>query len=221
MQKFSFKTVDLLVAFPADYPATRFSVDIPGDQPLPPPAVSCVKSAICEYLADYDLREGGCGLLLRPFLRWLDNSICSIVAAEVEQVCEPSVDTTDDTVQPSDDTLQPSDDTLQPSDDTLPSCMNNSLSQGSTDVTSPAKRGTEIRFQELKLSTTIGTVIFERVKLMVTCERCKERLTTALLRADVPSCTKCTRCQTAYTAMYHPAILHATNATCGFLDLEG
>lgn len=77
--------------FPASYPTIPFSVDVPGDQALLPPAIACVKSAIHQYLVQLVHKEGGSGLLLRPFLRWLDNNICAVVAPQVEQVQQTSL----------------------------------------------------------------------------------------------------------------------------------
>ena len=262
------------MTFPASYPTAPFSVDIPGDQALLPQAVACIKSAIHKYLlCRCEHKEGGSGLLLRPFLHWLDNNICAIVTPQVEQVqiycmklfiilfyliqstCDPlqpiqptcdPIQPTSDPIQPTCDPIQPTCDPIQPTSDTL-LCAPDPL-QTTSDLCAadnnpdynplqspgqdeehtsftvqnpiPVKRGTEIRFQELKLSSTIGVVIYERLKLIVRCNRCREMLSTGLLKAEIPTCIRCTRCQTACAIVYHPAVLHTANATCGFLDLE-
>ena len=256
------------MTFPASYPTAPFSVDIPGDQALLPQAVACIKSAIHKYLlCRCEHKEGGSGLLLRPFLHWLDNNICAIVTPQVEQVqiycmklfiilfyliqptsdpIQPTSDPiqpTSDPIQPTSDPIQPTCDPIQPTSDTL-LCAPDPLQTTSAadnnpdynplqspgqdeEHTSftvqnpiPVKRGTEIRFQELKLSSTIGVVIYERLKLIVRCNRCREMLSTGLLKAEIPTCIRCTRCQTACAIVYHSAVLHTANATCGFLDLE-
>lgn len=213
------RTVDLLVIFPASYPTIPFSVDVPGDQALLPPAIACVKSAIHQYLVQLVHKEGGSGLLLRPFLRWLDNNICAVVAPQVEQCATNSIQPAPDPLQTTSDFScdaenNPDYNTLLPND---PDEEHKSFTVQNP---IPVKRGTEIRFQELKLSSTIGVVIFERLKLIVRCNRCRDVISTGLLKAEITSCIRCARCQTACTILYHPAVLHTANATCGFLDLE-
>ena len=84
LQSFSFKTIDLELTFPHDYPAQALAINLPTDQKLHSVYLNHGNLAVSRYLAT---APGGSGeLMLRPFLRWLDKTITNNFKDAAKQV---------------------------------------------------------------------------------------------------------------------------------------
>ncbi len=86
LQTFPYKRLDLLVAFPGDYPTRPLSVSLPNDQGIPPTFLSHANDAIAEHLETEGLTDREGGLMFRPFLRWLDRTITEIFQEAARKV---------------------------------------------------------------------------------------------------------------------------------------
>ena len=158
-QIFPFKTVDLLVDIPKEYPLKPLSVVVPDDQTVPKECISSINSAIIEWLSTH----ASGALILRPFLQWLDRVITVLVqdslpegdATTVTQIApleDEEISTLTEDVQFYEEDEEKEGNQLQ--------------------VLAP-KRGTEVRLKDLMLGQYIGTVLFPNMKLVVECTRCK------------------------------------------------
>ena len=85
-QSFSFKTVKLMVTFPAEYPSKPFLVELPNDQGLPPTLISHGNEAIAAQVASMCGDSDGTALRFRPFLHWLDKSLGEIFQEATRKV---------------------------------------------------------------------------------------------------------------------------------------
>ena len=83
-QNFSFKTFDLDVIFPSDYPSQPLLVTLPDDQGLHPTYITHGNLAISRYLAT--AKGGSEELMFRPFLHWLDRTITNVFKEAAKEV---------------------------------------------------------------------------------------------------------------------------------------
>ncbi|XP_076444010.1 uncharacterized protein LOC143282295 [Babylonia areolata] len=83
----------------------------------------------------------------------------------------------------------------------------------------PERRGTEVMLKNLQLKESAATLYFEKVCLMVQCERCKatSEFMATPGRVNVVQCGQCSQTQ---MATYRPAMAHHFSAAVGFLDLD-
>ena len=85
-QSFSFKTVKLMVTFPAEYPSKPFLAKLPNDQGLPPTLISHGNEAIATQVASMCGEGKGTALSLRPFLHWLDKNLGELFQEALRKV---------------------------------------------------------------------------------------------------------------------------------------
>ena len=83
-QNFPYKTIDLQVTIPHDYPTQPLTVQLSDDQGLPPAYITHGNQAISHYLATAVGKPGE--LMFRPFLHWLDKTITSVFKEAAKQV---------------------------------------------------------------------------------------------------------------------------------------
>ena len=86
-QSFPYKTVDLLVTFPAEYPSIPFSAELPNDQGLPPTIIAHGNQIIADHVTSMYVKGVSTGLPFRPFLRWLDKNLQEIFHEGSKKVC--------------------------------------------------------------------------------------------------------------------------------------
>ena len=84
LQNFKFSTIDLEVTFPRVYPTVPLSITIPNDQGLHPTYIAHSNQAVSRYLATAPAGSGE--LMFRPFLRWFDKTITSVLKDAAKQV---------------------------------------------------------------------------------------------------------------------------------------
>ena len=187
VQIFAFKTVDLLVNFPKDYPLNPLSVLVPDDQDIPKECISSLNSAIMDSPMTH---RGSGSLMLRPFLHWLDRVITMLVMESLpedyydEVESAPEDDLAPVTQQLSDVDIDGSDDDNEEVEDDVHVIEEQELevdeeerNEGLSNITklTAAKRGTEIRLKDLMLGQYVGTAVFPNLKLVAECTRCKSK----------------------------------------------
>ena len=167
-QTFDFKTVDLLVDFPNEYPTKPLSVIVLDDQAMPRECISSINSAITDWVAG----QVSGALMLRPFLHWLDKVITMLVKDSIpEDVDTTATHVVDDDADEDDNVTAEGDE----GDEGYEEIETSEVQDENVHVppTVAAKRGTEIRLKDLMLGQYVGTVIFPTVKLVAKCARCK------------------------------------------------
>ena len=162
-QTFDFKTVDLIVNFPNEYPTKPLSITVSDDQAMPWECISSINSAIADWLVD----QVSGALILRPFLHWLDKVITMLVKDSFPE----DVDTTPTHVV--DDDANENDNVTAEGDEGYEELEISELPAENIPQTVAAKRGTEIRLKDLMLGQYVATAIFPMMKLVAKCTRCK------------------------------------------------
>lgn len=86
---FDVRSFDIQVNFDGQYPLKLFSVDVPLDQDLPATVQRYLKATLQEWVVkkeEENVKKGIVELLFRPFLRWLDRNMESIVTEGLKQL---------------------------------------------------------------------------------------------------------------------------------------
>ncbi|KAH3840515.1 uncharacterized protein LOC127879356 [Dreissena polymorpha] len=80
------------------------------------------------------------------------------------------------------------------------------------------RRGTELSFRNMQI-WYCTTVLVERVRLVIQCERCKNQtdFSTPPNRVNSVPCSKCNATQ---LVVYRPVLAHSYSSTFGYLDLD-
>ncbi|KAL8577997.1 hypothetical protein ACOMHN_048773 [Nucella lapillus] len=187
-------------------------------------------------------------LVFRPFLRWLDRNIEDVVTEGLKQLKRelvakasglefisakelqkqypgqggPSNGGGDEDHSDSDD-----DETESESQDkdTSSDYDEDSDEDGVGDETAEAdrsaeKKGTEVTLKNLQLRDSAATLYFEKVSLLIHCERCKG-ISEFMASPGRVSVIQCGQCSQTQTATYRPAMAHHFSSVVGYLDLDG
>ncbi len=140
----------LEVTFPSNYPDDYCQVKL-ASQELASDVVASGNQAIKHYWKSSMLGQ----LMFRPFLHWWDKNLVEILQAPFTKACETN--SKEDTESDSDDGGE---------EDIVEEGLN-------LQPLVKSKRGTEIRFVGLDVSQTLGTAFWPAVKIVISCERCK------------------------------------------------
>lgn len=83
----------------------------------------------------------------------------------------------------------------------------------------PERRGTEVNLKSLQLRESAAMMYFDKVCLVIQCERCKgsSEFTTSGGRVNVVQCGQCSQTQ---MCTFRPAMVHQFSPVMGYLDLE-
>ena len=143
--------MDLEVTFPANYPDDYCQVKLPSGQELTSDAISSGNQAIEHYWKPNMLGQ----LMLRPFLHWWDKNLVEILQTPFSKIDTNLAEDCSDTEDDNDDNSE---------EDTIEENLQPLVK---------SKRGTEIRFVGMDVSQTLGTAYWPAVKIVLSCERCK------------------------------------------------
>lgn len=149
----------LEVTFPARYPEEYCEVELSASPGLSSDIVTSGNEAIRQYWNSSMLGK----LMFRPFLHWWDNNLVQILQAPFS--------TSGDTEMLKGVCCGSGSDGEDGSDGEGGSEEDVAEEQPQPSVKS--KRGTEIRLLGVDVSQTLGTAFWTAVKIVVSCERCK------------------------------------------------
>ncbi|GFR86783.1 cleavage and polyadenylation-specificity factor subunit [Elysia marginata] len=247
---FDVKEYTIAVVIPPSYPNQTFSVTLPLDQDLPNTVRRYVEVSIQEWIEERQeqlKQKGKVELLFRPFLRWLDRTIEEITtkallqlkreltarAAGLEFVpskrlqakfysvkerseednkkvgSDVEEDTDDNTEDENQDSSTEDDDEKE-----------NSIQQNQSLELQPQQRGTEISLKHLQLKMNAAALLFQRIKVILQCGRCKGHSDLNVVQGSVIS-VSCNRCNQDMYVTYRPGLLHQFSSVLGYLDLDG
>lgn len=82
-----------------------------------------------------------------------------------------------------------------------------------------SRSGTEVSLKNMQI-WYLTTMLMEKLKIIVQCERCKNKtdFSTPPNRVNSVVCSKCSNVQ---LVVFRPVLAHAYSSTVGYLDLEG
>lgn len=194
-------------------------------------------------------QQGKVELLFRPFLRWLDRAIEEVTTEALLQLkreltakaaglefipskklqaklfsagasaSEPSGKDDKDEVEShtdeeSDDTTEEEDSSAEDEDkDQI--CSNIQFLE-----LQPQQRGTEVSLKYLQLKENAAAVLFQRLKVILQCSRCKGHTDLHVSPGNVMSLS-CNRCNQDMYVTYRPVLLHQFSSVLGYLDVDG
>ncbi|RUS73744.1 hypothetical protein EGW08_018481 [Elysia chlorotica] len=84
----------------------------------------------------------------------------------------------------------------------------------------PQQRGTEISLKYLQLKDNASGLLFQRLKVILQCGRCKSHVDVYVSQGSI-TCTTCHKCNSDMYVTYRPALLHQFSSVLGYLDLDG
>ncbi|KAL4227663.1 hypothetical protein ACF0H5_013099 [Mactra antiquata] len=271
---FDVKIFDIQVEFGQEYPMKIFKVSMPVEQDLPATVLRYIEVSIQEWVKkkeEDNLKKGIVELLFRPFLRWMDRNMESIVTQGLKQlqrelraqaaglefipakelkrgVTTESLDYSDmplDSIEKddrrpvvyrkgdfTDETYEvpehnSSDDVDSSDDDDVndENEENGGNIENDTVHTRPiidpdtARTGTEVSLKNMQI-WYLTTMLMEKLKLVVQCERCKNKtdFSTPPNRVNSVACSKCNNVQ---LVAFRPVLAHGYSSTMGYLDMDG
>lgn len=84
----------------------------------------------------------------------------------------------------------------------------------------PEKKGTEIELRHLQLRENASALLFERLKLVLQCGRCKNHSDILVVPGKVMS-VACEKCNQNQFVHFRAALIHQFSSVAGYLDLDG
>ena len=84
----------------------------------------------------------------------------------------------------------------------------------------PQQRGTEISLKYLQLKENAAALLFQRLKVILQCGRCKSHSDIYVTQGNVIS-VSCDRCNNDMLVTYRPGLLHQFSSVLGYLDVDG
>ncbi|BFZ01901.1 hypothetical protein BsWGS_04940 [Bradybaena similaris] len=247
---FDVRVFDLLLTIPSDYPKQMMKVQLPVDQNLPETVRRYIEISLTEWLEqrmEQLAADRKVELMFRPFLLWLDRNIEDITMEALKQLKRELVahaagmefipahrlrarlrahsdhtsddeahsgDSQDFTSSASDSADDDDDDDDESSDDYNDSGVTQKLNLD------PEKKGTEIELRHLQLRENASALLFERLKLVLQCGRCKNHSDILVVPGKVMSCV-CEKCNQNQFVHFRAALIHQFSSVAGYLDLDG
>lgn len=83
----------------------------------------------------------------------------------------------------------------------------------------PEKKGTEIHLRNLQLKEKAASLMFDRLKLILQCCRCKNHEEVTVVPGKVLSVT-CGKCSHQMLAVFRCSLAHQFSSVIGYLDLD-
>ncbi|GFO31602.1 cleavage and polyadenylation-specificity factor subunit [Plakobranchus ocellatus] len=194
-------------------------------------------------------QSGKVELLFRPFLRWLDRTIEEITTEALMQLKRElsaralgiefisakklqerfraaNISSRDNENDPKEsDNDEVASDDLQDEEEEDSSCSEEDEEddeeyQTQTLELQPQQRGTEISLKHLQLKENAAALLFQRLKVILQCGRCKGHTDLYVTQGNVTSLT-CDRCNNDMYVTYRPGMLHQFSSVVGYLDVDG
>ncbi|XP_060557009.1 uncharacterized protein LOC132717539 [Ruditapes philippinarum] len=274
---FDVKSFKIQVEIGPDYPFKLFTISVSLDQDLPATVQRYIEVSLREWVEKKEeemKRKNIVELLFRPFLRWMDRNMETIVTEGLKQLrrelaakaaglqfisakelrkdsnhqasSEPD-DSSDvsekDSRRPvayrksdyvpevyktpsatsdgsaDDDTDDDSNDDEDGIDDSDETAGDDKVHQRPKIDVDTERSGTEISFRNMQI-WYCTTIMVEKLRLTVQCDRCKNRtdFVTPPNRVNSVACSKCNNSQ---LVVFRPVLTHAYSSTFGYLDLDG
>uniref|UniRef100_A0A0B7AGD6 Nucleoporin NUP42 n=1 Tax=Arion vulgaris TaxID=1028688 RepID=A0A0B7AGD6_9EUPU len=245
---FDIHEFQLEIIIPLDYPRKMMSVLLPLDQSLPETVRRYVEISIKEWLnskTEQLAADGKVELVFRPFLLWLDRNIEDITMEALKQLKRDLLAKASGMEFISAEKLQAKfrtqsqlsadkEDKIHSDDGDahqLDSCASEDSSDNSLDdfddkhmaqtlSIDPEKKGTEIELRHLQLRENAAALMFERLKLVLQCGRCKNHSDLVLPPGKVMS-VKCEKCSQSQFVHFRAALIHQFSSVVGYLDVDG
>ncbi|XP_045156477.2 uncharacterized protein LOC123522982 [Mercenaria mercenaria] len=277
---FDVKSFDIQVEFGQDYPLKLFTVSVPLDQDLPATVQRYIEVSLQEWVQkkeEEQEKKNIVELLFRPFLRWMDRNMETVVteglkqlrreltakaaglqfiparelqkdtdhqaSSESEDTCTSEMVSEKDSRRPvayrktdyveevyeapthssdgsADDDSDDDDDDDEGSDDGHEEVGDHDkVHQRPLIDPDTERQGTEMSFRNMQI-WYCTTIMLEKLRLTVQCERCKNKtdFVTPPNRVNSVACSKCNNTQ---LVVFRPVLTHAYSSTFGYLDLDG
>lgn len=84
----------------------------------------------------------------------------------------------------------------------------------------PEKKGTEIELRHMQLREKASALMFEKLKLVLQCGRCKHHSDILVSHNRVMS-IRCEKCNQNQFVHFRAALIHQFSSVAGYLDLDG
>lgn len=236
---YNINTFELLVTVPKDYPLEMLRVSLPKEQAMPETIRRYIDITISEWLEGKKKQRSSnqIELMFRPFLKWLDRSIDDITTEALKQfkrelvakaagieilsplMLQEKLKAASDSDGSEDDCDTQSEDSEEESEEES-SSEDEENTQGVTLDIDPDKKGTEIELRQLQLKENASTLLFDKIKLVLQCSRCKTHADLFVHQNRVVS-LRCGKCSHNQFVNFRPAMIHTFSSTMGYLDLDG
>ncbi|CAG5124381.1 unnamed protein product [Candidula unifasciata] len=246
---FDVRVFELLLVIPPDYPKQMMKVQLPKDQKLPETVRRYIEVSIEEWLRqkmEQQAADRMVELLFRPFLLWLDRNIEDITMEALKQFkrelvaqaagmefipahkLQARLRSHSEHLSEDDARSDEDSDDLTGSDSDSSHDDDDDDSSGEYDDTGmipklnidPEKKGTEIELRQLQLRENASALLFERLKLVLQCGRCKNHSDITVAPGKVMS-TQCEKCSQNQFVHFRAALIHQFSSVAGYLDLDG
>ncbi|CAL1528789.1 unnamed protein product, partial [Lymnaea stagnalis] len=115
------------------------------------------------------------------------------------------------------------DDSSEEEDDSSNESTTDENNDGGANVSlslDPDKKGTELALQHLQLRENASALMFETLKLILQCQRCKSHSELHVPQNKVMS-LRCEKCNQNQFVNYRPALIHQFSSVVGYLDVDG
>ncbi|KAI8792848.1 CAunnamed protein product [Biomphalaria glabrata] len=247
---FDITQFELLFKVPDDYPKKMMTIVLPVDQDLPETVRRYLEVSIKEWLdhkVEQLTLAGKVELIFRPFLRWLDRNIEELVtealqqlkreliakAAGLEFIPAAKLKARYQTQSESSENLDEEAEQNSMSEEESATSEEEQSSETETDSDEetsghlkrslnldPDKKGTEVTLQHLQLRENASAIMFESLKLIIQCQRCKHHSELKVPQNKVMS-IHCEKCNLNQFVNYRPSLIHQFTSVVGYLDVDG
>jgi len=238
---YDINSFELRMTVPKDYPLEMLRVSLPKEQAMPETIRRYIDITISEYLEEKKKQRSSnqIELMFRPFLKWLDRSIDDITTEALKQfkrelvakaagieilsplmLQEKLKAVSDSDGDGSEDGSDSQSEDSEEESEEESSSEDEENTQGVTLDLDPAKKGTEIDLRHLQLKENVATLLFDKIKLVLQCSRCKTHADLIVHQNRVVS-LRCGRCSHNQFVNFRPAMVHAFSSAMGYLDLDG
>jgi len=243
---FDINIFEIQISIPANYPVEMLNVRLPKEQDLPETIRRYIEVTIGEWLEEQKetLKSNNrVELVFKRFYKWLDSVIEDVTTQAMKQLKreliaraagvqifspkqlqeklktqsdESGDDSSDDSEddassgEESDDLDSEDDDVSEDDDSDSDSCTN----------LDPHMKGTEIELRNLKLKDNATDLLFDRLKVVLQCLRCKDQ-TDLIVHQSRAVSTQCGKCNLGHLVNFRPALVHQFSSVLGYLDLDG
>lgn len=236
------KNVDMLVTFPPAYPSDRMQVRLAESDALPGSVRRCINHAVDDWLSarlTKWTKDDKVELTFRPFLKWLDKNLEDIftealkqykrelVAREAGIVFIPATELKAKYAKLQSESDGENSDgekvngENQPTNEDEESDEEEEEEGKSTDgPIDPARRGTEVKLNNLQLKENASTLQPTNIALIVQCNRCHNK-TEFKSPVGQTSSIGCAKCNQTQIITFRGGMAHEFTNVIGYIDVDG